>query len=534
MLNPRVVSFLRFAALAAALPLAALLSPGCASFPTVDQDRPASSAVPASTATRLGALAAARPADASADSGFVLLDEGWDALAERLALADLADSTLDLQYFIWHPDDAGVLIAERALRAAERGVRVRVLLDDVAMEVRTRRLANLDAHSNVEIRVYNPSGITYEHHYQRTAQMARDFGKMNRRMHNKMFAVDGCFAVVGGRNIGDEYFDLSHERNFRDRDVLAVGGIVTNIANTFDDFWNSPWAVELPKIARMDVSAAALDRYATRLHERAARIAEERTGLEEHVQLMRSRLTNVWSEAHLGTAEVVCDIPGKNVERAGDLKGYGESGERLTQLALETEKELLVQTPWVFFMPGTFDLMNKLKARGAKVKIISTSLAAGIKTPVFSEYVKQRARILETGVELYELMPRAKAWDDRVVEHPAAHRPPPVTIHAKTAVFDGKRVYVGSFNLDPRSTHLNTELGLLINAPELAQEIREIMLDEAGPANSWQVKLGPKGEITWVGLKDGQLDVTTRDPGMTWIKRIAFFVIRQMPIEPLL
>jgi putative cardiolipin synthase len=513
--------------------LAVALTTSCTSIPKAMTDRVPASAQPADESTVLGRQMLQPPTAAEGKSGFLAVDRGWDALLWRCAMAAQAEKTIEIQYYIWNPDEAGLIFADHLLKAADRGVKIRCLLDDLAVRAGSKRLASLNAHPNIEIRVYNPVGRAYEDMTARGLQLAKDPARTNRRMHNKLFVVDGGVAITGGRNIGNEYFDLSSEMNFRDRDVLTVGPTVPALAATFDTYWNSPWVVEMDRVAGQMTSSNWVTRYYHSIQERAAGAMNKLPGFREGAATMSARLTNLWSEVHLGQGHVVCDEPGKNILH-GSMTGFGASGELLTEAALGIQKELIVQSAYSLAMDGTLDLLRQLKKRGAKVRLITNSSASIDEPFVFAKYKSQRPLLMDLGVEIFEIRPDGKAWEKRVATHPTPRNPTPVGLHVKNLVFDASRIYIGSFNLDPRSTHLNTELGLLIDCPPLAQEVRSIMVEECETSTSWQVLRSNEGVMTWLGRDDGTPRIWTREPGLSWSRRIKLFFVGLLPVDDLL
>lgn len=503
---------------------------GCAAVPQAQPGRTAEFTPSPSSDTVLGSVAFS--AVSGGESGFILLDRGWDSLACRCALADRAERTLNVQYFAWYADQPSRLLADHLLQAAERGVRVRLLLDDLSLKVGTRELALLDAHSNVEVRTYNPAAGDYENKLRRNAQAVREFALMQRRMHNKLFLADGSMGLVGGRNVGDKYFDLSARHNYRDRDVLAVGPVATNLAATFDAYWNSAWAVELSRTITYRPGAGAVARHLAELGPRLARAtADLRLGPD--VSAQSSRLTNAWAEAHRGAAEIICDEPGKNPS-AGSFAAFGATGARLTELALGVRRELIIQTPYAVLMPGTFDLLRELNRRGVKVRLVTNSKLSSLNPFAVTAYAEQRKAILKEKVELFEIRPDGQVFAGLVAPHGPGGRAVPVSLHAKAGIFDDDHVYIGSFNLDPRSTHLNTELGLFINSPSLNRELRRIMDEECQPQNSWQVVVGEDGELAWIGLEEGRVTRRSKEPGVSFLKGIVLFLVHLLPVDPLL
>lgn len=487
---------------------------GCAVQPIVLEDVPRtpSYATIDLASTSLGRDVGALRAPDERKSGFHVLDRGEEALLWRGALIDRAERTIDAQYYIWSEDNVGTIAAERLLRAANRGVRVRVLIDDLSLATDPRFLTMLDRHPQIEIRLYNPTGVVGRKFLPKAFSVLADFHRLNRRMHNKALVVDGAAAIIGGRNVADEYYDMHREFNFRDRDVLTVGPVVRQIAEGFDRYWNSVWSVPVEAFVRADFTEAERNLYYENLQGYAAdpkHFPERFHGAlaETHAQLrdLQSRL--VW-----GDARVIYDIPGKN-DDVRRLDAFSEMGRQLTDAAAQAGSEVLAETPYLAMMPGTFDLIRDLRTRGVRVRILTNSLASTDNIFAFSRYAPQRTTMLEQGVELHELMPHPQHLGEIVTRLPRMEVPAHLALHAKTMVIDRRIVFIGTFNMDPRSTHLNTEMGVLIDSPELAAQVAAAIERDMEPANSWQVALAPDdGRLVWSWVADGRAQSTRREP----------------------
>ncbi len=462
-------------------------------------------------------------------SGFLLLEKGEDALLWRGALTDVATSTLDAQYFIWEDDNVGTIAAERLLRAAERGVRVRVLLDDLLLNTQPEYLALLDAHPKIEIRVYNPVGSGYGPDRIRKQSVLRDFKHLNRRMHNKVFIADSSIAIIGGRNIADEYFDMSTEFNCRDREVLAVGPIVQDITTSFDDYWNSRWSATVTQFISTTADEEQ-QRYYEELHQYAADPENFPLRFYGELNTIKERLLQLSERLIWGKAILIYDIPGKN-DDPDRLDAFGRSGEALTRIALQSQQEILSETPYLFLMPGTFNIIDELRKRDVRIRILTNSLASTDNVIAFSGYFKQRQMILKAGVELYELKSEPELRESVIQRYALLENKPPLALHAKTAVFDRQVVFLGSFNLDPRSTHLNTEIGVLIYSDELAQQVAEIIEQDMRPENSWQVLLVNENDLAWVSRHNGKEVRLSKDPEAGIVKSMQLRFYSLLPLS---
>lgn len=458
-------------------------------------------------------------------SGLLPLASGTEAFVARMALTGQAQRTLDLQYYIWHGDRTGKLLAGAAVTAAERGVKVRLLLDDMGTAAKDRHLLILDSHPNIEVRLFNPISL-------RSARLLGtllDFKRVNRRMHNKSFTVDGRVTIVGGRNIGDEYFGAADGMNFADFDVMARGPVVREVGNSFDLYWNDAASFPITQVSRKVLPAAESERGLQELL--AHRGLMEQT---PYAQAMRSSVlaTTPYRELPLfrGRAEVVTDDPAKISTHPEDTSTH--LAPQLGGIVEGTKNEVLLVSP--YFVPGKAGVgwLAGLTRRGVAVKVITNSLASTDVAAVHAGYAKYRGQVLKAGVELHEMKPTLS--DPQRKEAPAASpstRPGSSTagLHAKTFVFDRRWVFVGSMNLDPRSVKLNTELGIIVDCPELAREMiqgAEALL----PGRAYRVELTSAG-LQWTTKEQGQTIHLDSEPGAGFWKRLMWRVSALLPIE---
>jgi putative cardiolipin synthase len=467
-------------------------------------------------------------------SGFYVLDRGEEALLWRGALTDRAERAIDAQYYIWSEDNVGTIAAERLLRAADRGVRIRVLVDDLSISTDPRFLAMLNAHPQIEIRIYNPTGGVGRNYLSKVFAFAADFKRMNRRMHNKALVVDGAVAVIGGRNIADEYYDMNREYNFRDRDVVAVGPVVGQIERGFDRYWNSIWAVPVEAYVRVDFSEAERTAYYARLHAYADDRKNFPDRFNDALDCTHARLRELQNMLVWGEARVIYDVPGKN-EDAGRMDAFGEMGRELTAAVADARQEVLAETPYLAMMPGTLAVVRRLHERGVRVRILTNSLASTDEPFAFSRYAMHRNELLDLGVELHELMPRPLYHEEVVTRLPGMRQPTRLALHAKTMVIDRRIVFIGSFNMDPRSTHLNTEMGVLVDSRELADGIAKVIERDMDPRNSWSVtRARDSGRIVWTSVSDGQLRATSQEPEASAAALLEVFLFTLLPIDSLI
>jgi putative cardiolipin synthase len=465
------------------------------------------------------------------ESGFTLLQHGPAALLARAVLADLATATLDVQYYIYENDLTGILLTRKILEAADRGVRVRLLLDDNNLRESEAGLRQLAAHESIEIRVFNPYRVRLR--WLRLIELAFNFRRLQRRMHNKIFVVDGVAGVFGGRNIGDNYFDAHREANFADFDILVAGGLIGDAAASFESYWQHPLAVPIARLGSARPDRASLQRLRARLEAELAGI----DGLEERYDRARIRLLEILEdpeeEMTWAAAEFVADAP----EKLGPVRSnVSPVRDRLFELWLRASSEVLIES--AYFVPrrrGAAFIM-KQAARGVRTRLLTNSLAANDVTPVHVGYAKYRRRLLKAGVELYEFR-RSAARARR--ELPLTGGPSDASLHAKVAVFDRRVTWVGSFNLDPRSAELNTELAIVIHSEALSLQAAGMIERDLEPDRAWRVELAPRAsgvlQVVWHGLRDDRMVRLGREPGATLLQRGIVNVLKFLPsIESIL
>lgn len=531
MANPDPLARSDFRPIAFIVLFASLLAGGCSTLKDkfIDQRQP-SFALARDTPTRLKQLAYTPPEDLPDASGFVLLDSGMDALASRLWLADQAEKTLDVQYYIFHGDKTGAIVADALLRAARRGVRVRVLLDDIYVFENESGILALDSQHNMEIRVFNAFRHRGSNPFVRLSQFFVDGDRLNRRMHNKLFIADNQFGITGGRNIGDEYFQAHEEFGFVDLDVLTSGPVVAEMSQAFDDFWNSKAVVPVRAIPGYNQARQQLPALGEALSK--ARKSMEATPYWKDLQARPLSAQMQSSEFYWldGVAHTVVDPPEK-IE--GDSHISDLLLGQMIGLRVDPEEELLIVSP--YFVPGKIgmDWFAYLRARNVKIKVLTNSLAANDVPLVHAGYARYREPLLDMGVELFELKPLPNSSPRK--KNLAGSGSSRSSLHAKTFVFDRKRAFIGSFNFDPRSALLNTELGLVIDSPLIA-EIVAIMSEQGmSPLNSHRLSLSTdkdgERKIVWSSRTD-QGDVgTDGEPNATRWQRFMMEMLMLLPIE---
>ena len=502
--------------------VAILFIQGCAQLPPQNAS-PLSYAFDRPEETRLGHQVQPYLQNQSGDSGFYIQDTGRQAFLQRAALIEAAEQSIDAQYYIWNSDVSGTYLARRLLVAADRGVRVRLLLDDVNLDGRDTMFAALDQHPNIEIAIYNPfavrSGIG------KWLSFITDFQRLNQRMHNKTFVVDGALGIMGGRNIGDEYFDLHPQVNFRDRDVLIAGPIVADLSANFDAFWNS--ASSYP-ISQLEPDAAEGQGLNAQLDQIRA-TASDTTGLTrvppqnatsafEYMAQTLAVLT--WAEGRL-----VFDSPVVKSQAATDRPQ--RSAQALNKLVEQADKEILVESAYLILGDDQLDILRKTRARGVRVSALTNSLASNDLTTNHAGYARRRGAMLANGAELYELRPDAAACSSWI-EMPGFCSNGAVGLHAKSAVFDRKILYIGSFNINLRSIYLNSETVLVIHSPQLAEQLAQDIEAAMVPENSWRVTREGDGQLLW-SADEGQS--WTHEPATGFWRRFKSGLFSLLPME---
>ncbi|WP_138934774.1 phospholipase D family protein [Roseovarius arcticus] len=451
-------------------------------------------------------------------TGVMPLGNGADAFAARMLLADAAVSSIDAQYYIWHGDLTGSLLLNTLKRAADRGVRVRLLLDDHGTSGLDRQLAALNAHENAEVRLYNPFALRRF----KLLSYGFDFFRLNRRMHNKSFTVDGAATILGGRNIGDEYFDTGPTAIYIDLDVLAVGKIVPEVAADFDRYWAAPAVRRAgPILGNVPDGDPIGERVGG--FEGNPQMAEYRAILEGSslIETLRAGSAEIeWTDVIL-----VSDDPAKGMGSVprGDLLAS-----RLARSVGHVEARFDGISP--YFVPGRTGTraFAALEHGGVQTRMLTNSLEATDVLPVHAGYSKHRRNLLKGGTRLFELKRKAATTTPKDKIGPFGSSG--ASLHAKTFAVDGARIFIGSFNFDPRSTTLNTEMGLLIDSKAMANQMHDAF-DRKLDGMAWEVVLND-GDLRWHGSVSGT--VTRREPGSNILKSAAITVIGWLPVEWLL
>jgi len=424
-------------------------------------------------------------------TGSLVLERGEHALLARAWLVDNARRSIEVQYFIWSTDNIGILASEALLRAAERGVAVRVLVDDLLVDAPDETLLALAQHPNVDIRIYNPVHSVGVPWYGRLWNLITDFRGANQRMHDKTLIVDGELAITGGRNMADEYFDYDQSYNFRDRDALVIGAVVPAMRASFERFWASLLAVPVEQAIEQggDTDARISEADAQRVYGELAAYAAAPANFAPEVRAAIDTIPDDFAVLAAGLAwgrvDFINDEPGKNSGEEG-LAGGGLSTAALAALLATAEREVLIQSPYLVLSEPAFALFRELRARGVRILISTNSLASTDNLQAFSGYLDLREELLAAGIEVFEYKPDPEVQAEIMARYAVPRATTPVfAVHAKTLVVDRRVVYVGTYNLDPRSENLNTEVGVVIHDAAQAAAVAAAIDIDMLPANSW-------------------------------------------------
>ncbi len=505
---------------------------GCASLPPgADQAKTASYALARPQDTPLGQKFAVAAQAHGGNSGFRMLAVGADGFLARMQMINAAQRTLDLQYFIFRGDETGRLLTGAVLRAADRGVRVRLLLDDGESLAGDEQVEVLEAHPQIEIRVFNP--FVYRGHFAlfKATEYLFNAARLDYRMHNKLMAVDNAVALMGGRNVGDEYFQIDPQGQFADDDVFVAGPMAQKLSGTFDEFWNSDLSIPIGALSGPKPSRAQLDAARATLAEERQQLKADGVDYVKRVAtgapfngMIDGSLPLIWAPAQL-----VYDSPDKKKVESGAMVG------RLMHRAVATaaaavQSELLMVSPYL--IPGRegMQLLTTLRQHGARVRILTNSLESTTVVLAQAGYMHYRTPLLDSGVELYEI--RSLLGNNRGSGQTAAiSRFGNYSLHGKMFVFDRQRVFIGSMNFDQRSMHLNTEIGLIIDSPELAQQVARRFDAMVLPENSYALALrkpdSGQGQVslTWSTVEAGQPKVYDEEPARSTWQRLEAHVL---------
>lgn len=495
---------------------------GCSLPPLAERNDSLSITLSEANQTKLGQALSPITQQHPGLSGIRSLPDAHDAFAARALLIHAAEKSIDVQYYIWRADTTGMMLLQHLQNAADRGVRVRLLLDDNGIAKLDKELALLNTHPNIEVRLFNPFVLRRP----KALGYLTDFHRLNHRMHNKSFTVDNMVTVVGGRNIGDEYFGATDQILFADLDVLAVGDVVQHVSNDFDKYWASPLAYPIDQIVSLFKNDSLEDLHLEQtLKENADRTQTyieiiRKTALIQ--DLLDQRLDVEWVKT-----EMVSDDPVKAEGKASDeqLLSYQlhyAIGSPLHQVDLISP----------YFVPtktGVIGFERLLQQPQMQVRVLTNSYEATDVAAVHAGYMKRRKALLKAGVEVYELKRLSSGHLNKIGKNPFGSSGS--SLHAKTFAIDKKRVFIGSFNFDPRSANLNTELGFVIHSPELAQQISN-MFNEQILYSSYQLQLNEQRKLIWLEHEeDGSIITHTTEPGTSLFSRWWVIFMSKLPIE---
>jgi putative cardiolipin synthase len=453
-------------------------------------------------------------------AGFVAVANGMDALAIRLLLADQAERSIDAQYYEIDDDLAGRLFIESLLRAADRGVRIRLLLDDYRTGGHDAGLAALRSHPNFEFRIYNP----FLRRSARYVDALLSFARVNRRMHNKSFTVDNQVTVIGGRNIGDHYFSVGHDVNFADLDVIGIGPVVDDVSAMFDEYWNSDAATPVATVSgKSGKSSVSLPELIERVSQ--SRAIVNRTKYADAVRsTVLDNLENDLTKFTWAPYNLAYDPPKKT------QKKHAAEAALIRQMLVEAfdgaKKEVVLVSP--YFVPRLTGIrrFRELRNRGVDVTVLTNSLASNNQIYAHGGYAPVRKPLLKMGVQLYELRADANVVAARDIQPDT----PRATLHTKAFVIDSEQLFVGSFNFDPRSANINTEMGVFIDSPEMAAAFMKGAKKHV-PAQSWQVMLSDRGAVRWRGIDGDEETLLDREPQAGFWQRVAGRLAQLLPIR---
>jgi putative cardiolipin synthase len=464
------------------------------------------------------------PAAHPGQSAIYALLDARDAFAARAHLAQVAERSLDVQYYIWHKDLTGTLLFDMLRAAADRGVRVRLLLDDNNTAGLDPVLAALDGHPNIEVRLFNP----FVPRSPRWLGYLTDFSRANRRMHNKSFTADNQVTIIGGRNVGDEYFGATDGVLFTDVDVMAAGPVVRDVSDSFDLYWQSgssyPVSLLLPPGDPSVLAGLATERQAMMQQDAANAYTRALRDSPFVHELMAARLPVEWAPTRM-----VSDDPAKGLGQASEQSLVKEM---LKTIVGEPSSRISLVSPYFVPSADAVDMLAGWAEQGLQVEILTNSLEATDVAAVHSGYAKRRRDLLDAGVTLYELRRLGPGiWKQR--ERFSMGSSSGASLHAKTFAVDDARVFVGSFNFDPRSALLNTEMGFVIDSPALARRVHDTF-DQRVPYDAYRVTLAADGSLRWTEKEESGTVQYDTEPGTTAWQRFLVWLLSLLPIDSLL
>lgn len=452
-------------------------------------------------------------------SGAYVLEKGDEALLVRSWMVNNAEKSIDILTFIWSLDNIGMIATDSLLRAAERGVQVRAVVDDMVLKKEdVEILLALSLHPNFEIRIYNPVQTVGVSMAEMVVNVLTDFRRFNQRLHNKTFLVDSLIGLTGGRNVANEYFDHDQEYNFLDRDIMVAGPVAGSMQDNFEIYWRSELSrpiEELLPARRSALDQDDLQALYEEVHECAERLLAQiplaQSILEEQDEKISRLLKQmVWTE----DIWFVSDLPVKNIDKQG-LGGGSIMADAVAEAIAEAREEIVLQMPYLIFEGEAYGLFEKLR-QGIEVRISTNSLASTDNIAAFSGYWRQRQELLDAGFLIREFNPQPAIEPNLAQGLQGPGKSPIFVLHAKSLIIDGELLYIGTFNIDPRSAHLNTEEGIFVRNRQLAQLVEKQIVREMMPWNSWDPR------------------VTNPNAKASWGRRFKLNFYRILPIVPLL
>ena len=423
-------------------------------------------------------------------TGVYVLEDGSGSMIARAWLTQYAERTIDIQYFIFSTDNIGLIACDYLIKAADRGVKVRIIVDDIMVDADAEDILMFNSHKNISVKIYNPGVNLGKNIFQKIGKFASDFKSANQRMHNKTFIVDDKVVITGGRNIADEYFDYDHAYNFRDRDILLIGKQSKTVKTSFNSFWNNPLSQNVEKIIKSNTEQNIAEDRFNNLHEYACNPANFWPQIRERITKLPEAFADIKNSGKLiwlDDVEFISDIPGKNDQKESFTAG-GLTTTALINLIKNAKSTVEIQTPYLITTELSRNLFKEATDRGVKIRILTNSLASTDNVEAFSSYQSDREKLLETGVRIFEFRPdaeeRMKIMTGELQEK-LEHKPI-FGLHAKSMVIDNETTVIGTFNLDPRSANLNTECIVIVNSEKVTEGVLKGMEEEFKPANSWE------------------------------------------------
>lgn len=432
-------------------------------------------------------------------TGVLVLEDGVSSMISRAWLSEYSEKSIDIQYFIFSVDNVGLIACDYLIRAADRGVKVRILVDDIMVNAGIKEILALDAHPNISIKIYNPGVNLGRNLFQKVEKFTTEFRSANQRMHNKTFIVDDKIVITGGRNMADEYFDYDHEYNFRDRDVLLMGKGTEQVSTSFESFWTNELSVSVTQLTdeQIKYDPSQFDG----LHEYACNPEnfwpQLRTKIE-HLPIVFKGLVDSGELTWVENIQFVSDYPGKNETTSG-LGGGGVTTQTLSEVVSAAKRTIDIQTPYLITTKESRALFQQATERGVTINILTNSLASTDNIEAFSAYQATRKELLATGVNIFEFKPDAEVSTKMMQNdlYDSLGHVPTFGLHAKSMVIDSEITVIGTFNLDPRSSNLNTECITIINSIEVAKKVLKGLRIDLQPENAWEITndFNPDSEV---------------------------------------